>query len=185
MFNLAFATEKKKSNKKRPMERKKQPPNQIKLHTNSAKINNFFSTKPWAHFIIFPQKVRWLSTIAVIINSRNYNNHASVWTLLCCAVSPRPAGLTFSRLWTLEWGKLLSDGYSIIPTNAITGLHCLWCPHSVPAGQMSQWGLRGFAGNTHSRLNGLYIVIYWKIALVNQRRNLKPRIFIAIIIYLQ
>jgi len=43
MFNLAFATEKKKSKKKRPLERKKQPPNQIKLHTNSAKINNFFS----------------------------------------------------------------------------------------------------------------------------------------------
>lgn len=90
MFNLALAKAK-----------------QIKLCSTSAKINNIFSAKPWAHFIIFLQKLRWLSTKTMFISSWNYNNHAAVWTLLCSAASLRPVGLTSSQLGTLEWGKLL------------------------------------------------------------------------------
>lgn len=150
MFNLALAKAK-----------------QIKLCSTSAKINNFFSAKPWAHFIIFLEKLRWLSATAVFISSWNYNNHVAVWALLCSAVCLRPVGLTFSQLGTLEWGKLLFWWIAYYFCKCQYRACTVSDVHSLPAGQMSLWSFRGCAANTHSRMTGPYIVIPRNEALVD------------------
>lgn len=139
MFNLALAEAK-----------------QIKLCSTSAKINNFFTAKPWVHFIIFLQKLRWLSTTAVFISSWNYNNHVAVRALLCSAVCLRPVGLTFSQLGTLEWGKLLFWWIAYYFCKCQYRACTVSDVHSLPAGQMSLWSFRGCAANTHSRQKGLW-----------------------------